>query len=84
MTTEEWYDGKWNDWCWKMEFFEFIEAPGTMNGVRLDQIRICHNGTRPLTSPAMIHGSVVTDEVIPTSDGTDFRQCERRVDLFVL
>ena len=43
------------------------------DGIRLGQTWICHNGIRPLTSPAMIHGSMVTEgEVIPTFDGTDF------------
>ena len=33
----------------------------TESDIRLDQTRICHNGNRPLKSPAMIHGSMATD-----------------------
>ena len=29
--------------------------------IRLGQTRICHNGIRPSTSRAMIHGSIATD-----------------------
>ena len=36
------------------------------------------SGIRPLTPRAVIHGSM-----IPSFDGTDFRQYERRVRLFV-
>ena len=43
------------------------------------------SGIRPLRPRAVIHGSMVTDggEVIPSFNGTDFRQKERRVRLFV-
>ena len=57
-----------------------LDGYGTSGSdIRLGQIRICHNGSRPLTSPAMIHGSMVMDGF----DGADFRQYERRVRLFV-
>ena len=39
-----------------------LDGRGTTGSdIRLGQTRICHNGIRPLTSPAMIHGSMVTD-----------------------
>ena len=43
------------------------------------------SGIRPLISPTKIHGSMVMDgdDVIPTFDGTNFRQYKRRVRLFV-
>ena len=39
-----------------------LDGRGTTgSGICLGRTRICLNGIRPSTSPAMIHGSVVTD-----------------------
>ena len=39
-----------------------LDGRGTTGSdIRLGQTKICHNGIRPLTTSAMIHGSIVTD-----------------------
>ena len=55
------------------------------NDIIFGRTRVGHSGMCPLTPRAMIHGSMVTDgvNVIPSFDGTDFTQCERRVLLIV-
>ena len=51
-----------------------LDGHGTSRSdIPLGRTRIYYSGIRPLTSPATVHGSTVTDGVvIPTFDGADF------------
>ena len=62
-----------------------LNGCGPRNDILLGWTRDHHSGIRPSTLRVMIHRSMATgwDEVIPSFDGTDFRQYERRLRLFV-
>ena len=70
MAAEVWYDGTWNDWRWRTQITGVprvhrplkLDGRGTAgDGIRLGQTRVGYNGIRPLTPPAMIHGSMVAN-----------------------
>ena len=85
-----WHDGTWNDWRLRTQITGVPRVHHSINrngrgtngsDSRLGQGRICHNGIRSLTSPhndPRQYGDG-RSEVIPTFDGADSRQYERRI-----
>ena len=70
MAAEGLYDGAWNDWRWKTQItgvprvHQFLKLDGrgtTGDDIRLGQTQIGYKGIRPLTPPAVIHGSMVAN-----------------------
>ena len=93
MTTQGWYDGTWNEWCWKsLDHWSSSSSSKPRAGWMwykerhspwLNQGSPQWNLTVDTKSSDPRQYGDGWDEVIPSFDGTDFRQYERRVRLFL-
>ena len=85
-----WYEGKWNDWRWKTQITGVprihrtlrLDGRGTGNIIPFGQTTQWNSPVDTTSNDPQEYGGG-RGEVIPSFDGTDFRQYERRVRLFV-